>query len=49
MEYYDRVAIDTIARKVSLDRKGLQDLIVEVVASPPFTLVGKRTKSLPDK
>jgi hypothetical protein len=48
MEYYDRVAIDTIARKVSLDGKGFQDLIVEVVASPPFTFVGKRPKSLPD-
>ena len=29
MEYYDRVAIDTIARKVSLDGKGLQDLLVK--------------------
>ena len=48
MEYYDRVAIENIARKVSRKEKGLQDLIVEVVVSTPFTLAGERSASVRD-
>jgi len=43
MEYYDRVAIEKIARKVSQEGKGLEDLIIEVVGSTPFTFVGQRS------
>lgn len=48
MEYYDRVAIEKIARKVSREGKGLGDLIIEVVGSAPFTFVGQRSASVPD-
>jgi hypothetical protein len=48
MEYYDRQAIEKIARKVSLKGQGLEDLIVEIVLSPPFTLSGERTLSSQD-
>jgi hypothetical protein len=45
MEYYDRQAIEKIARKVSSKGQGLEDLIVEVVLSPPFTFSGEQTLS----
>ena len=48
MEYYDRVAIEKIAHKVSQKGKGLQDLIVEVVISVPFAFVGERSASATD-
>ena len=48
MEYYDRVAIEKIARKVSLEGKGLEDLIIAVVGSAPFTFVGQRSALVPD-
>jgi hypothetical protein len=46
MEYYDRAAIEKIARKVSQKGKGLEDLIVEVVVSTPFTYAGWRSASV---
>jgi hypothetical protein len=48
MEYYDRSAIENIARKISQNEKGLEDLIVEVVLSVPFTFVGERSASATD-
>jgi hypothetical protein len=48
MEYYDRSAIENIARKISQNEKGLEDLIVEVVLSVPFTFAGERSASVPD-
>ena len=48
MEYYDRSAIESIARKISQNEKGLEDLIIEVVGSVPFTFAGERSASVPD-
>ena len=48
MEYYDRSAIEKIARKISHQEKGLEDLIVEVVTSIPFTFAGQSSTSVPN-
>ncbi len=48
MEYYDRSAIEKIARKISHQEKGLEDLIVEVVTSVPFTFAGQSSTSVPN-
>jgi hypothetical protein len=48
MEYYDRAAIEKIARKLSHKEKGLEDLIVEVVTSVPFTFAGQSSTTVPN-
>ena len=48
MEYYDRAAIEKIARKISHEEKGLEDLIVEVVTSVPFTFAGQSSTAVPN-
>ena len=48
MEYYDRAAIEKIARKVSQKGKGFEDLIIEVVGSAPFTFASQSSASVPD-
>ena len=48
MEYYDRAAIEKIAREISDKEKGLEDLIVEVVASVPFTFAGQSSPTEPN-
>ncbi len=48
MEYYDRAAIEKIAQKAAKKESGLEDLIVDVVVSTPFTYTEGRSASSRD-